>query len=215
MLIVVGGFEAYNGAAVVCRAMPKLNVIVLPATISLNVPGTSVSIGMDKASNNLVDACDNIKQATVGYEKRVHIVESIGRSCGFQTLFGAICSGAEQCYIPEKQPTLEDVAQCARRMKERLSGANNSIGLIIQCESASPHLTPAVVAALHESVGVSARVSALAGIQQGGHPTPLDRIFAGRLALLAVQLLRERGAVLQVGLGLLEDAPCWAPIDQV
>lgn len=63
-------------------------------SISNNCVGTEVSIGMDRASNNLVSACDQIKQSCLGYEKRVFVVETIGRSCGFQALFGAICAGS-------------------------------------------------------------------------------------------------------------------------
>ena len=130
-LIVVGGFEAYVGATTLMHACPELNMVMIPATISNNLPGTHVSIGMDKASNNLLQATDNIKQSCIGYQKRVFVVESIGRHCGFQTLFGGVISGAEQCYLPERNPTLDDMEALMEVMRDRFSHKNAQVALFL------------------------------------------------------------------------------------
>ncbi len=102
-LLIIGGYEAYAGALQLNKACGRaVAIAVVPATISKNCVGTEVSIGMDKASNNLMVSCDQIKQSCIGYEKRVFVVESIGRSCGFQSLFGAIASGADLVLLPER-----------------------------------------------------------------------------------------------------------------
>ncbi len=76
-----------------------------------------------------------MKQSCIGYEKRVFVVESIGRSCGFQSLFGAISSGADLFYIPEKAPTLSDMQNAVNLFEHRFkhTTAQIALGLIISC----------------------------------------------------------------------------------
>ena len=190
-LVVIGGYEAYAGALQLHKACGKaVAIAVIPATISKNCVGTEVSIGMDKASNNLMVSCDQIKQSCIGYEKRVYVVESIGRSCGFQSLFGAIASGADLVLLPERPPKLQDMDAVLAVMRHRFTSTTAQIGLIINSESASDIFTTPFVRRLHETslkdIKVSAREALLSGLQQGGDPSPMDRIFAGRMALAAV-----------------------------
>ena len=41
-------------------------MVVLPATISNNVPGTDFSIGADTALNAITETCDRIRQSATG-----------------------------------------------------------------------------------------------------------------------------------------------------
>ena len=41
-------------------------MVVLPATISNNVPGTDLSIGTDTALNEITEICDRIRQSAQG-----------------------------------------------------------------------------------------------------------------------------------------------------
>lgn len=221
-LVLVGGFEAYVGARTIQEHLPALSIAVVPATISLNVPGTHVSIGMDKASNNLLTACDNIKQSCIGYQKRVFVVESIGRSCGFQSLFGAVASGADLCFVPERSPSLQSMNDAVNVMRSRFSGSNAQIGLIINSETSSDVFTTNFIRVLHENaladLNVSAREALLAGIQQGGDPSPMDRIFSGRLAFAAADHITrccQEGIVSSVSCGLIRDERHYTQLDQV
>ena len=220
-LLVIGGYEAYEGAVNLHAAMPETSFVVVPATISKNVPGTEVSIGMDKASNNLATFCDNIKQSALGYTKRVFVVESIGRSCGFQSLFGAITSGAEHVFLPESPPSLQDMQASIDLMRHRFSQSPFQIGLVINSETASNLFTTSFIRELHskelKNLGVSAREALLSGLQQGGDPSPMDRIFSGRLALAAVDALSEAfasGTPVAVGCGLIGDERHYTPLSQ-
>lgn len=211
-LIIIGGFEAYTGADSIRRVAPNISIAVIPATISLNVPGTHVSIGMDRASNNLASSCDAIKQSCIGYQKRVYVVESIGKSCGFQSLFGAIASGADQCFIPEDPLTLPSLEQSVAVVRHRFTNTHAQICLMINSETSSTLFTTSFLKQLHETalqdIGVSARESLLSGIQQGGDPTPMDRIFSGRLALAAVDHISKcytHNAPEAVSCGLIND----------
>lgn len=44
----------------------RIPIVVLPATISNNVPGTSLSIGCDTALNEICGMIDKIKQSATG-----------------------------------------------------------------------------------------------------------------------------------------------------
>jgi 6-phosphofructokinase 1 len=44
----------------------RIPIIVLPATISNNVPGTSLSIGCDTSLNEICGMIDKIKQSATG-----------------------------------------------------------------------------------------------------------------------------------------------------
>ena len=44
----------------------RIPIVVLPATISNNVPGTSLSIGCDTALNEICTMMDKIKQSATG-----------------------------------------------------------------------------------------------------------------------------------------------------
>jgi 6-phosphofructokinase 1 len=195
-VVIIGGYEAYAGALQMNKACGRsVAIAVIPATISKNCVGTEVSIGMDKASNNLMVSCDQIKQSCIGYEKRVFVVESIGRSCGFQSLFGALASGADLVLLPERSPKLQDMDKMVGIMRERFTHTTAQIGLIINSESSSDIFTTSFVRRLHETslkdIKVSAREALLAGLQQGGDPSPMDRIFSGRMALAAVDHITE------------------------
>ena len=73
----------------------RIPIVVLPATISNNVPGilivekgpdltslinagTDFSIGADTALNEITEICDRIRQSAQGTKRRVFIVETMG-----------------------------------------------------------------------------------------------------------------------------------------
>ena len=62
-LVVIGGFEAFHAVLQLHEAREKykefrIPMVVLPATISNNVPGTDFSIGADTALNEITEICD-------------------------------------------------------------------------------------------------------------------------------------------------------------
>ena len=67
-LLLIGGFEAFQGALELYERrseFPEFNIpiIVLPSTISNNVPGTDFSLGADTALNEITEICDRIRQS--------------------------------------------------------------------------------------------------------------------------------------------------------
>ena len=73
-------------------------MVVLPATINNNVPGTNFSIGSDTALNEIATICDNIRQSASGTQGRVFIVEVMGSFCGYLAPLSSMAGGAGNSY---------------------------------------------------------------------------------------------------------------------
>ncbi len=199
-LLVIGGWESYQGAYRLFQERAnfpafEIPIVCLPATIDNNLPGTELSIGADTALNNIMGVVDKIKQSAVA-EHRCYVVEVMGRRCGYLALMSGLATGAERVYLHEEGVTL-------RRMKEDLDmlvrGFHDGkrLGLVIRNEQANPTYTTPFICALfeEESGGVfDVRQSILGHLQQGGDPSPFDRIQATRLARRCVAYLLEQSA---------------------
>jgi len=67
-LFVIGGFEAFTAVSELRKARDqydslKIPMVVLPATVSNNVPGTEYSLGSDTCLNALIQYCDALRQS--------------------------------------------------------------------------------------------------------------------------------------------------------
>ncbi len=191
-LLLIGGLPSYRFAEWLTRyqaAYPalRLPVLCLPAAIDNNLPHTDMSLGADTALNSIVEALDKIKQSAVA-TRRAFVVEVMGQDCGYLALLSGLASGAEGVYVPEKGITLNDLAADIARLRQRFAEGKR-LGLLIRSEGASPQYTTGFLATLlqQESQGeFEARAVILGPLQQGGDPSPLDRILATRLANEAV-----------------------------
>jgi 6-phosphofructokinase 1 len=168
-------------------------VVCLPATIDNNLPGTELSIGADTALNNIVTVVDKIKQSAVA-ERRCYIVEVMGRKCGYLALMSGLATGAERVYLNEEGVTLksmkEDLDLLIRGFRE-----GKRLGLIIRNEEANATYDTKFISSLFEEESqdiFDVRESILGHLQQGGDPSPFDRIQATRLARRAVGYLIEQ-----------------------
>jgi 6-phosphofructokinase 1 len=93
-------------------------VVGIPATIDNDVWGTDTAIGVDTALNTALDAIDRIKD-TASSHQRAHIVEVMGRNCGYLALMSAIAGGAEAVLIPEFAPRPEEIMRAFQRSWEQ------------------------------------------------------------------------------------------------
>jgi len=194
-LLIIGGWAGYEAAFKLFserQNFPAFNipVICLPATINNNLPGTEFCIGADTALNSIVEAVDKIKQSAVA-SRRVFVVEVMGHYCGYLALMGGLSTGAERVYLNEEGVTLKDlqtdVENLIRGFKE-----GKRLGLMIRNEDANPVYTTAFMNALFEEEGhdlFDVRQAILGHLQQGGSPSPFDRIQATRLARLCIEFL--------------------------
>ncbi|MCA9904006.1 MAG: 6-phosphofructokinase, partial [Anaerolineae bacterium] len=196
-LLIVGGWSAYQGAYQLYRErdnFPAFNIpiICLPASINNNLPGSELSIGADTALNNIVWAVDRIKQSAIAL-RRCFVVEVMGRHCGYLALMGGLSTGAERVYLHEEGITLRDLQTDLDNLVTGFQQGKR-LGLIIRNENANPIYTSDFVAALFEEEGgglFDVRKTILGHVQQGGDPTPFDRIQSTTLASKCIDFLIE------------------------
>ncbi|CAG0996276.1 partial 6-phosphofructokinase 1, partial [Anaerolineae bacterium] len=196
-LLVIGGWTAYQGAYRLYKQrenFPAFNIpiICLPASINNNLPGSELSIGADTALNNIMWAVDRVKQSAIA-QRRCFVVEVMGRYCGYLALMSGLATGAERVYLHEEGITLRDLQNDLDHLMKGFE-LGKRLGLMIRNEKANPIYTADFVAALFEEEGGSlfdVRQTILGHVQQGGDPSPFDRIQATRLAARCVEFLIE------------------------
>jgi 6-phosphofructokinase 1 len=108
----------------------------------------------------------------------------MGRDCGYLALMSGLATGAERVYLPEEGVTLRDLQENLETLIRGFK-QGKQLGLIIRNENANPIYTTGFMAALFEEEGgdyFDVRQAILGHLQQGGDPSPFDRIQATRLA---------------------------------
>jgi 6-phosphofructokinase 1 len=78
-ILMLGGFEAFHSTLLLAQNRDKypefrIPIVVLPATISNNVPGTDFCLGADTALNEISEICDRVRQSAAGTKRRVFIL---------------------------------------------------------------------------------------------------------------------------------------------
>lgn len=188
------GYEATHKMHTERNNFPSFNIpiICLPATIDNDLPGSELSIGADTALNSIVQAVDKIKQSAVA-SRRCFVVEVMGRYCGYLALMSGLATGAERVYLHEEGVTLQDLqADLDKLIRGFRQGKR--LGLMIRNENANPCYTVDFMTKLFEEEGgdlFDVRHAILGHLQQGGNPTPFDRIQATRLAGKCIDFLIE------------------------
>ena len=168
-------------------------MVALPASINNDLPGSEYSIGCDTALNSIVEAIDKIRTST-DTAKRAYVVEVMGRYSGYLACCAALASGAEYCYLPEQELTLDDLRHDVRELAKAFELEDRHTGLIIRNDNAHDDYTTDFISTLFEADGgteFDVRKAVLGPLQQGGVPSPNDRIQAVRLAYFAVCNLLE------------------------
>lgn len=199
-LIAMGGLGTYMNVAMLMHHMSELKtlaipMVLVPATIDNNLPGTEFTIGGDTALNNIVQALDRIRH-TAGATKRTFVVEVMGRQSGYLALMAALASGAEKAYLPEKGITLAELNDDVATLRESFQCGKRMV-IYLRNEHASRHYTTDFISRLleEESRGLYQVRSAILGhLQRGGAPSAFDRILASRMGSAAA---REMSAMLR------------------
>lgn len=222
-LLVIGGFDAYRGADRIRRAVaehPELSlpIVCVPASISNDLPATEVTIGADTALNSIITNLDRIKQTGVA-SRRVFVVEVMGKDSGYLALASGLASGAERIYTPEEGITLDGLSHDVDQLRAGFREGKR-LGLIIRGEHADRVYTTPFMWALFSKEGdgyFDVRQAILGHLQQGGDPSPLDRIQGTRLASLAVHHLIEqarRESPVSAMSGIVEDEVRFTPLEE-
>ncbi len=194
-LLIIGGSRGYLSAELLQKErdnFPSFNIpiVCVPATINNNLPYADHTIGADTALNSITDVVDKIKQSAVA-SNRCFVVEVMGRYCGYLALMGALATGAERVYLHEEGVRLIDLEHDIKQLIHGFTHGKR-LGLMIRNENANPLYTTQFLAALFEEEGgelFDVRISVLGHLQQGGDPSPFDRILAVRLVNKAVDYI--------------------------
>ena len=197
-LLIIGGWSGYKAAMEMHdrrHNFPAFNIpmICLPATIDNDLPGAELSVGADTALNSIVEAVDKIKQSAVA-SRRVFVVEVMGSNCGYLALMGALATGAERVYLPEEGVSLKDLRSDVKKLLDGFKRGKR-LGVMLRSERANETYTTAFMSALFEEEGkdvFDVRQAILGHIQQGGNPSPFDRIQATRLAKKCIGFIEEQ-----------------------
>jgi 6-phosphofructokinase 1 len=211
-LLIIGGWAGYDAAYRLFTErtrFPAFNIpmICVPASINNDLPGSEMSLGADTALNSIVEVVDKIKQTAVA-ARRCFVVEVMGRYCGYLALMSGLATGAERAYIHEEGVTLKDLQDDLTQMLEDFQHGKR-LSLVIRNEYANQLYTTSFMCALFEEegkAGFDVRQAILGHLQQGGSPSPFDRIQATRMTARAVRMLLdeiERGAATGVFIGLI------------
>ncbi|MCT7957118.1 6-phosphofructokinase [Laspinema palackyanum] len=197
-LLIIGGWSGYQAAYQLysqCETFPAFNIPILciPASINNNLPGCELSIGADTALNNIIEAVDKIKQSAVA-SNRCFLVKVMGRYCGYLAVMSGLATGAEQVYINEEGVALTDLQ---KNLSTLISGFKQGkrVGLIICNENAHPVYDSDFICDLFAEEGrevFQVRQAILGHLQQGGDPTPFDRIQATRFSAIGLDFLIEQ-----------------------
>jgi 6-phosphofructokinase 1 len=200
-LVIVGGWSAYEGAYVLHRARDRFRAFnvpmaCLPVSIDNNLPGSELSIGADTALNSIVQAVDAIKRSGMANRHRLFIVEVMGHYCGYLAQLSGLATGAEFVYTHEDGIKLLDLQRDLDAMRAHFERGNR-LSLAIRNERANDLFTTQFMCSLFEEEGGSlfdVRHAVLGHLQQGGNPTPDDRVRAAHLAARAVAFFGEQFA---------------------
>ncbi|KAL7665440.1 ATP-dependent 6-phosphofructokinase [[Candida] zeylanoides] len=201
-LIVVGGFESFTAVHELDsnrRAYPIFNIpmVVIPATVSNNVPGTEYSLGSDTCLNQLVDYCDAVKQSASSSRRRVFVVEVQGGHSGYVASYCGLVTGAIATYTPEIKidlRTLQEDIALLFDVFENDRGEDNNGKMIVRNEQASSVYSAELIADIikESAKGRFETRTAIPGhVQQGFTPSSLDRVQACRFAVKSVQYIEE------------------------
>uniref|UniRef100_A0A452IUW7 ATP-dependent 6-phosphofructokinase n=1 Tax=Gopherus agassizii TaxID=38772 RepID=A0A452IUW7_9SAUR len=207
-LMVIGGFEAYLGLLELSAAREKYDefcvpMVMVPATVSNNVPGSDFSIGADTALNTITDTCDRIKQSASGTKRRVFIIETMGGYCGYLANMGGLAAGADAAYIFEEKFDIRELQANVEHLTEKMKtsiqrGLVIVVGLFLSCyrnENSNENYTTDFIYQLYSEEGkgvFDCRKNVLGHMQQGGAPSPFDRNFGTKVSAKAVQWISKK-----------------------
>ena len=197
-LLVIGGWSGYVLVDTLYKARRNyasfnIPMVCIPSTISNNLPGSELSIGADTALNTITEAIDRVKHSADS-SRRLFIVEVMGRYCGYLAVMSGIATGAEFIYLHERGVSVKMMQEDLGKMQDSFTNRERKVALMIRNENANPTYSIDFMSSLFEEEGgnmFDIRKVVLGPVQQGGSPSPFDRIQATRLSYNGVMALMK------------------------
>jgi 6-phosphofructokinase 1 len=213
-LIVIGGEDTQGVAHKL--AAKGLNFVGAPKTMDNDLSETDFTFGFDSAVNVTVEAIDRVRTTGESHE-RVMVVEVMGRDSGWVATHAGIASGAHVILVPEEPVDLDEVC----RIIETRVKAGKKFSLVVVAEGARlgklaqktfgnkldefghsrlGGISLMLSDEISKRTGVEARDVVLGHAVRGGPPSAFDRVYATRLGVAAVDLIREGKSDVMVAL---------------
>ncbi|RKP31647.1 6-phosphofructokinase [Metschnikowia bicuspidata] len=201
-LLIVGGFEAFTALHQLesqKSQYPIFNIpkVVIPATVSNNVPGTEYSLGSDTCLNQLVNYCDAIKQSASLTRRRVFVVEVQGGNSGYVASYAGLVTGAMAVYTPELKISLQNIREDIDFLVDVFEGErgkDKNGKVVIRNEHASEVYSSELLADIFSEAAkgrFETRAAIPGHVQQGFTPSSMDRVFAVRFAVQSVKFIED------------------------
>uniref|UniRef100_A0A3B3HD46 ATP-dependent 6-phosphofructokinase n=1 Tax=Oryzias latipes TaxID=8090 RepID=A0A3B3HD46_ORYLA len=129
-LLVIGGFEAYVGLLELSSARDEypefcVPMVMVPATVSNNIPGSDLSIGSDTALNAITDAFESLLEL---YEARAHHEEFCIPMCILPATISNNVPGTDHSLGADT--SLNAIVETCDRIKQSASGTKRRVFII-------------------------------------------------------------------------------------
>lgn len=204
-MIIVGGDGTLDSARVIDEAgMP---VIGIPKTIDNDMIASNPTIGFETAVENAVEAIRKLKTTAYSH-RRVIVVEMMGRTSGYLTLYGGFAAGADIILLPELDYDLDVVCNKVKEIMEsgkryvivaaseasKERGKDETIARVIKDSFEQKRyggIADKLSKQIEEKTGYEARPMVLGHLQRGGEPCVADILLGSRLGDYAVNLLAD------------------------
>ena len=205
-LVILGGNGTHKTANLL--AQEGLNVVGLPKTIDNDLYGTDITFGFQSAVDIATESLDRLS-TTASSHDRVMVVELMGNSAGWLTLYAGIAGGASVILLPEIPYNIDAVYDAiSRRMQKGKRYALVAVAEgAISTEEAklskkelraqravSPFSTVSfrIAQQIQQNILLETRVVVPGHVQRGGEPCPYDRVLSTRLGVHAAYLIKEK-----------------------
>ncbi len=190
-------------------------VVGVPKTIDNDIKGTDVTFGFDTAVSIATEGIDRL-HTTAQAHHRIMILELMGRTAGWISLYAGIAGGGDIILIPEIPYDVEKVAQVVKDRNKR----GSKFSIIVIGEGAKPKggkvviqrmVKESTIAArlggvsnvlakdLEDLTGLSTRAVVMGHLIRGGSPSSTDRVLATQLGAQAADLVSKGRFGVMVG----------------
>lgn len=203
-IVVIGG----DGTMSIANELSRrgVQVVGIPKTIDNDVRGTKVTFGFDTAVATATEAIDKL-HTTAESHHRAMIVELMGRTAGWITLYAGVAGGADVILIPELPFDIDSIC----RKIERRARLGSYFTIIAVAEGAKPVDGTAIFQTIGEEwyqkrfggigswleselktrLDQEVRSVVLGHLQRGGEPTARDRALGTMMGTFAIDILAE------------------------
>ena len=202
-LVAIGG----DGSLTIAHELFKrgLKVVGVPKTIDNDLAATQITFGFHTAVATATDAIDRL-HSTAQAHQRVMVVELMGRTAGWISLFAGVAGTADVILLPEIPYDMERICE---KIESRYNLGRRGFAIVVVAEGAyakggEPHfkrkdggqvrlggIAEEVAIEINKHTGRETRSLVLGHLQRGGGPNAYDRLLSLRFGTAAVGLIRD------------------------